>query len=58
VYALTLGGIEMSNNVVTSTLLMASRNFIVVFDSGVTRSFVSCYFSRNYGLGSEWMDVH
>jgi hypothetical protein len=58
VYALTPEDAETSNDVVTSTLLIASHSSTVLFDSNETYLFVSCYFSRNCGLGSEWMDVH
>jgi len=57
VYALTPGDAAASNEIVTSTLLISSRQATVLFDSGATHSFVSYSFSRDCNLMSEWLDV-
>jgi hypothetical protein len=58
VYALTPVDTKVSNEVVTSTLLIASCNATMLFDSGATHSFVSCSFTKNCGLESELLDVN
>jgi hypothetical protein len=57
VYALTPGDAATSNEVVTGTLLISSRQATVLFDSGATHSFMSHSFSRDCNLMSEWLDV-
>jgi len=57
VYALTPRHTTASNEVVTGTLLIASCEATVLFDSVATHSFVSYSFTRNCGLMSEWLDV-
>jgi hypothetical protein len=53
VYALTLGDAIASNEVVTGTLLISSKQATVLFDSGATHSFVSYSFSRDCNLMSK-----
>jgi hypothetical protein len=57
VYALTPGDIAVSNEVVTGTLLIASCQATILFDSEATHSFVSSSFTRNCGLRFEQLDV-
>ncbi|XP_024047903.1 uncharacterized protein LOC112101454 [Citrus clementina] len=58
VFALTEKDAEVSNDVVSGTLSLFSREAKVLFDPGATHSFVSCVFARYANVPITPLDVH